>query len=403
MKSCTQISIVFEVFVAAIIAIPGFVFNNILINFCDILIPTLFAYVILRKRDCKVTKNLFFLSIYVLSAFASIILYNSVNSWDNFTPLIKWIRLAYLPMVGYIVEKYFADVDIELYSKLVVKYGTISAALAIYLFLTQNQYYTVNQTLSFNGEVFFRAGGIYREAMSLALMMLVVIINILFILRYERVFKLRFWLLVSLLLSVISIVFSDTRTVTGVLFLILIYYLVKFLSLKIICVVIVGALLVTCIYFNNLYLERFVDERIVGTIFSDIGIERKLSGRSLIWSYYINDWINTDLVVEYIFGTGYKCVDEDFYLGHVTMMDNNYLSSLVNCGLLGFLGFLGYWYCVFRNIVNAKFNRHYTFLITATFVASIVVMVFCDAMTMYRVMSVIIILFSMMSQSYKKI
>jgi hypothetical protein len=300
--------------------------------------------------------------------------------------MFKALRTVFLLFVFPIVTKYASKKKFgkEKFFFSVMLCGIISGVLGIVLFLTQTELYSAGQTMEFMGRVMYRAGGIFAEAGTFALMMAITLLFAIECLKAKMHVKLS---LLTIVVSAVAIVVSDTRIALLSVAAVTVYAFLaeKRLTAKQLGLMAVAVLVCVLVYGSSSFVQRFINERVLATLsglFSKSSTVNEISsGRIEIWTDRLKNYASGN-ALQIIFGNGYKVND-----GEAALSDNNYISALYYTGILGFVSFAGYWISNLRMLKRSKRKQDLIDKIYRnTTLLLLLYMVTCDAMTMFRPM-----------------
>ena len=368
--------------IISIIFLPGFYVNGILINFIDFAIPISCFYVGIVKM--KIIKEQKYLFIYILAMYMSLIVAELLGIRVDVSIILKSTRVLFSIFIYNIIRRYIENdkYDINKVIKLILYSGCASAILGILFFASQINVYRAGQTMYFMGKVMYRAGGVFAEAGTFSLMM-----SLLTVFAIETFLKSKFRVLslTCLILCLIGIVISDTRIAFIAITCVLVISLCSIGKIKIKNIVLaVGIIAISLIvYNNNVFLQRYVNERVINTLtglFMDSSSKNEISsGRFMIWKERIGDYFSSDFI-QIVFGKGYK-VTED------SLADNNYISAFYNTGIIGGIAFISFWLInVIKLFVRLRGVRDKLIykIYRNCLIVYLIYMFTCDAMTMVR-------------------
>ena len=368
--------------IISIIFLPGFYVNGILINFIDFAIPISCFYVGIVKM--KIIKEQKYLFIYILAMYMSLIVAELLGIRVDVSIILKSTRVLFSIFIYNIIRRYIENdkYDINKVIKLILYSGCASAILGILFFASQINVYRAGQTMYFMGKVMYRAGGVFAEAGTFSLMM-----SLLTVFAIETFLKSKFRVLslTCLILCLIGIVISDTRIAFIAITCVLVISLCSIGKIKIKNIVLaVGIIAISLIvYNNNVFLQRYVNERVINTLtglFMDSSSKNEISsGRFMIWKERIGDYFSSDFI-QIVFGKGYK-VTED------SLADNNYISAFYNTGIIGGIAFISFWLInvkkLFVRLRGVRDKLIYK-IYRNCLIVYLIYMFTCDAMTMVR-------------------
>lgn len=394
------------------ISIPGIQMklgsNIVLINLCDMLIPLTWIKLIVFSRN-KVRNNsiniielllIIYIVIIGISIFTSLIRLNNIY----FNSILKYIRIIYIAMSYYISKKLFNIKDIRYILKIIIISGIITSILAIILFFTQNEYFKAEQTVAIGSDVLYRAGGIYKEATTFANMMSInIIISLIIILKKE--FYLTKYCYLNFFLSLVGLVISFTR-ISFISIFICIALIITMNNKKINIRKIIIVMLIFIVIFgflkDNIYINTYLYQRIytIFTINSE-NINGVSSGRIDIWFNTVNSFFRDPSLL--IFGSGYKI--ENFQSGFLGLADNNFISSLTQTGILGFISFISLNLIIIFKCLKDKIpsnNKYETIrsIVLFLWINNIIYMFTSDVFTFYRNIIINFIIIGIMNSFY---
>lgn len=387
------------ILIGLIIAFPGYYLGDNYISITDILIPIIWAFIVvksggIRKSRLNYTNKAFYGYVFIcfISVCFACIFYGSFL----ISAFLKVLRLAECLMLAKIIKYIYSkwrcmpgEISISLY-EYIIFWGSLAAATGIILFLTQSMIFHPTQLMEFNGIVMRRAEGVYGDAQSFSFAMSIVFVLsiVLFANKHNRVLC-----LISAILSFFAIVFSDTRVAffAIVLSLIVLGFRKNFFRPKTIATVIICLVALIVLYNANGYFNRFINERIVKVIqaifsFDFSAVSAISSHRIETWGIAFAKW-NSNNFIQKLIGTGYKVSAED-------MADNQFIYSLVTTGVIGCIFVLMYWIRLFIFTLRKRAKGYLFDSQLALVILSIIFCCLCDAMTLYRAMYVLTIMFT---------
>lgn len=387
-----------------LIACPGFYLGSTLINICDIIIPIMFIQTLFRQkvRKIRVDYLMFFLSIYVILAFLSILFASIRYETIYFNALAKWLRLMYLPMVYYIMCHNFEN-DINYYLKYILYSGCFSSLLGILLYFGNSKLYQPPQEIVLlNGDAAYRAGGVFADPACFSLVLLLVLIVAFF---YSREQKKNILVLLTAVFSIGGIFISTNRTAIVCLLLLVVILLIKASfpkKIKYLFLILFIMIIILSLYILNKDFQFVVNTRFVPLISlsSYSNLEIISAGRTLIWSNKINTFFSNFDFVNTIWGMGYK-VDFNVNAPNIFLADNNFLSTLLGMGILGFTVLILWWIQIFH-ICKYECKPQYgiiSSIIRGSFLVFFIYSLLGDALTMYRASGMLIGLYALFSKN----
>lgn len=373
-------------------AIPGVFIGGIYISPTDIAIPLLYVITVI---DCPHNGRVYIkneyipLYLYCLLCACSVLLASVYNNVIYLEAFFKVFRLVECLMVIRIIAKarrrYPNECATYTFFDFVIIMGMIAGCVGIYLFLTQSLLFNPTQLMSFNGHVMRRAEGYFGDAQTFSLMMAIV-----FIIALSNVFYKRELLLscISLIISFIAIVFSDTRAAFfAVVFAIFAFVIFKCKekthSVRIVVSILLGLVLLSIVYNMSAYVNRFINERVLKTIIALFSgsaneIAAVSSHRLELWTEAINRFYGRSIFVN-VFGSGYKVKASD-------VADNQFIYSLITTGVLGFVVLVYQWIVILSKTRRIKSGEYIHSIRMLVIAIVFVFMLFADSLTLYRPM-----------------
>lgn len=385
----------------SIIILPGFYLGDNYISFTDFVIPLVFIKCLIEnKKLFKLKGENKILGIYILicgiSIFFAMIRLSDLclNGW------IKFLRLFYLLLVIYItnvMNRKSKDKEKNVYELLnvIMKCGIVSGIITIYLYVTQSMLFKPTQQMVFAGRVIYRASGVYGDCQTAGLMMALVFMISFVTLFLPKRRKDRVVPLISMIISFVAIMLSDTRAALFGVFIGVITYFVKtgLLKARNLLLALLGIVLLCVVYINNPYANRVVNERILPLIIAVFSgnkssIALLSANRFDIWNINLKEFWEFD-IISMLFGTGYKVE------ATTTTTDNNFVFALINTGIVGLIIFITYWISVFKN--HAIKKTAFSIYKIPVLAMLLLFLLTCDMITLYRPMYLLIIMFSVFS------
>ncbi len=337
------------ILIIAIITLPGVYVQGELINFIDVIIPTVFLYYALKKKNIKVNKYIIPLALYIIICFISIIFVSLKSNVLYIEAFMKWLRLLnmlLLSIVAAIVSENLVN-NIDSFLVNIINFGTISGIIGIILFFLQSPLYRPPQTFIFNNKVIYRAGGIFAEPLTFALMMAIVFSTSLrCVMNRRHIIKAS----IAIVVSCLSIVFSDSRTgiIAIIIIIIRLFLPQKMMSKQYMFILSILTSLIIIVLVNNDYM-RNVFSRVISSLSkiatgNFIIVDSALSGRLSVWLARLKDFSNSSFI-QLLFGRGYKV--------NSAISDNSFVSALYYTGFAGLIAFIAY----VITLVKTAFSR----------------------------------------------
>lgn len=373
----------YKILLVLIICIPGFYINGELINFIDIFLPIIMLSEVRRLR-LNIKKNVINLSLicYIALCLLSIYIACIMSGTIYISALLKWFRLFLTLIVIRIVrteERKNACND-EKFFHLLLSAGIFSALLGVVLFLTQSSIYQTSQTMLFEGKKLYRAGGIFLDAGTFSLMMVMI-----FAVAFEMILKRKLLKTAycALIISSIAIIVSDNRTAILtilVLGVVRLFDVSKINYRKMVLILLLVSVIVIA-YMGNAYVRRLVDERLLPVIIAIISgnsdiINTVSSQRTILWKNRLSSIVHNGIET-ILFGTGYK-------IGMEAISDNSFISCLATTGVFSFLALMVLWMSIGFKIKKIEKNNMFRIIAFDYSIIYFIYMFTSDAMTMIR-------------------
>lgn len=380
---------------------PGVYLGDTLLNICDLYIPALFLYLTMNARTiCRMNKTILFLCLYVGVALLSLFIASIDLDGIQWLAFLKWLRLLYLPMI-YIIAIHMLNGEEQLnYLNTIILLGGCTALLGIVLYMQQSEWYRAPQVMvSLTGELVYRAGGVFAEPGQFSFVSVIsfIVANII----WNRGGKYRILPVVVMFLSIWAIMLTYSRAAIISLFAFFLYRLCTswMASWQDRVKALVGGLVLVA-FFSSLYylnedVEYLVDTRVLPLI--EISSKTEAStlsaGRADTWEDNLTHFLYKESE-HWLFGRGYKI--EEHNIG-IYSIDNNFLSALLNTGVVGTFAFLVFWVFLLYDCLCRCFDRANSLSLIMGG-CTIVLFLYCltsDAVTMYRGMGLFMFLYAM--------
>lgn len=392
------------------ICFPNFKLGSISLSMADIFIFILFIYLLskayIRRNTGKCEKFKLLLILYSLMIIISILVSFFLGNNEYITSLLKGIKFIECTMIYIITSKFYIIKEDEVQKTInyMLISSIISSVIAIILFIIQ---IPTPQQMWISGRVLYRAAGVYGEATSLGNMMLIsIIISTILLLKLNS--KHTWIILINILLNFIALLLSYSRgpiiALTVVFILITLNEFINYKDFKILkYFIIIVCLILGLACFNEsikFMIEMFVEQRIMPLLniskgnFNDIS-----SGRGNVWINNLEQFINLPIIYLLV-GTGYKVnINID---GIKFFSDNNYISSLTQMGIFGFIIFLLINIQILKIIrlkINSNIYKSIKLAIFFTWIGNMVQMLTVDSFTYNKQISVIFVLIAIVNLS----
>lgn len=374
--------VILYLLIFSFIAAPGIYIGGILVNLTDILVPAVGLYAIRHTLCANRTQK--WLLLYIVGIVMSIPVSVFEGISFDIAVIFKAIRMAYLlflfPTAVEAVRRTDADSDKVVLAVLVN--AIISAATGILLFVFQVELYRPAQMMLFLGQMLYRAGGVFADSASFALIMSQLLI---FAVECRNSGRHPMISRVAIILTLIGIVLSDSRIAFFAVLIVLGYIWIRdrrFTPKKLIAAFAICALAVL-IYSRSSLLQRYLSSRVM-SVFMEIfngseAANNVSSGRLAIWGEQLKQSFSGD-PLQLLFGNGYKS-------GSAFFSDNNTISALYGTGIFGLVCFSGYWLSHIWLVRYAHRKASlYAQIGADMLILFYVFMLTGDAMTMYRSM-----------------
>ena len=314
--------------------------------------------------------------------------------------LLKWLRLLYLPLI-YIIATQLLDRG-QLWGGLntIGLLGGSTALFGLVLYMQQSEWYRAPQTMiSLTGEIVYRAGGVFAEPgqFSFVLVISFIVSNMV----WSGSGKYRLLHLAVMFLSLWAIMLTYSRaSIIALLTFFLYRFCISFAAswltrVKAFMVGVVLVVLSFSLYQINEDVEYLIDARVLPLI--EISSQAEMSdlsaGRADTWENNLTHFSYQESE-HWLFGRGYKI--EDYNIG-VYSIDNNFLSALLNTGVIGGVIFLLFWIFLLYDALGRYFDKRAPLAIVMGG-CTVVLFLYCltsDAVTMYRGMGVFMVLYAM--------
>lgn len=275
-----------------------------------------------------------------------------------------------------------------------------TALLGIVLYMQQSEWYRAPQVMvSLTGELVYRAGGVFAEPGQFSFVSVIsfIVANII----WNRGGKYRILPVVVMFLSIWAIMLTYSRAAIISLFAFFLYRLCTswMASWQDRVKALVGGLVLVA-FFSSLYylnedVEYLVDTRVLPLI--EISSKTEAStlsaGRADTWEDNLTHFLYKESE-HWLFGRGYKI--EEHNIG-IYSIDNNFLSALLNTGVVGTFAFLVFWVFLLYDCLCRCFDRANSLSLIMGG-CTIVLFLYCltsDAVTMYRGMGLFMFLYAM--------
>ena len=304
---------------------------------------------------------------------------------------IKFFRLLNILLLSVVVailsDNLLDNVDALLAD--IIKFGTVSGIIGIALFFFQSPLYRPPQTFLLNNKLLYRAGGVFAEPLTFAFMMAIVfstalrcVVNRKYIVNAS----------IAVIVSCISIVFSDSRTgiIAIVIIVIRVFLPRKLVSKRYVLISSIVIFVITAAFIKNDHMRNSFS-RVVSSLdqiatANFFNADRALSGRLSVWLNRLQDYSKSSFI-QLFFGRGYKV--------NFAISDNNFISALYYTGLLGLIAFIAYIITLIKTAFGKYFGVESSVaseIYKDLVIISLICMFSSDAMTMSRPMYLISVL-----------
>ena len=348
MTSLSKVPLSIKFLLFFLIVCPGVYIGDVLLNVCDVYIPVLLLYFLIAHKLTYWHMNnpVRFLSFYAGVAILSICIASVGMGAIQWSALLKWLRLLYLPSI-YIVAVHLIDrKQIGACLNNIVILGGCTALLGIILYIQQSEWYRAPQTMiSLTGKIVYRAGGVFAEPGQFSLMLLIVFIiaNVM----WTSGGRYRFLYVAVMLLCLWGLMVTYSRIGIIALMLFFLYricisWLMSWRArVKMLVGIAVLVALACSFYQFNEEAAYIIDERVLPLmeISSQAELADLSAGRANTWSDNLTHFLYQEQ--EYwLFGRGYKI--EEYNIGSYSI-DNNFLYALLHTGFIGGGVFALFW------------------------------------------------------------
>lgn len=402
MTSLSKVPLSIKFLLFFLIVCPGVYIGDVLLNVCDVYIPVLLLYFLIAHKLTYWHMNnpVRFLSFYAGVAILSICIASVGMGAIQWSALLKWLRLLYLPSI-YIVAVHLIDrKQIGACLNNIVILGGCTALLGIILYIQQSEWYRAPQTMiSLTGKIVYRAGGVFAEPGQFSLMLLIVFIiaNVM----WTSGGRYRFLYVAVMLLCLWGLMVTYSRIGIIALMLFFLYricisWLMSWRArVKMLVGIAVLVALACSFYQFNEEAAYIIDERVLPLmeISSQAELADLSAGRADTWSDNLTHFLYQEQ--EYwLFGRGYKI--EEYNIGSYSI-DNNFLYALLHTGFIGGGVFALFWMCLLYDTLYKHFDKTDLFAIIMGG-CTLALFLYCltaDAVTMYRGMGVFMLLYAM--------
>ena len=402
MTSLSKVPLSIKFLLFFLIVCPGVYIGDVLLNVCDVYIPVLLLYFLIAHKLTYWHMNnpVRFLSFYAGVAILSICIASVGMGAIQWSALLKWLRLLYLPSI-YIVAVHLIDrKQIGACLNNIVILGGCTALLGIILYIQQSEWYRAPQTMiSLTGKIVYRAGGVFAEPGQFSLMLLIVFIiaNVM----WTSGGRYRFLYVAVMLLCLWGLMVTYSRIGIIALMLFFLYricisWLMSWRArVKMLVGIAVLVALACSFYQFNEEAAYIIDERVLPLmeISSQAELADLSAGRADTWSDNLTHFLYQEQ--EYwLFGRGYKI--EEYNIGSYSI-DNNFLYALLHTGFIGGGVFALFWMCLLYDTLYKRFDKTDLFAIIMGG-CTLALFLYCltaDAVTMYRSMGVFMLLYAM--------
>ena len=402
MTSLSKVPLSIKFLLFFLIVCPGVYIGDVLLNVCDVYIPVLLLYFLIAHKLTYWHMNnpVRFLSFYAGVAILSICIASVGMGAIQWSALLKWLRLLYLPSI-YIVAVHLIDrKQIGACLNNIVILGGCTALLGIILYIQQSEWYRAPQTMiSLTGKIVYRAGGVFAEPGQFSLMLLIVFIiaNVM----WTSGGRYRFLYVAVMLLCLWGLMVTYSRIGIIALMLFFLYricisWLMSWRArVKMLVGIAVLVALACSFYQFNEEAAYIIDERVLPLmeISSQAELADLSAGRANTWSDNLTHFLYQEQ--EYwLFGRGYKI--EEYNIGSYSI-DNNFLYALLHTGFIGGGVFALFWMCLLYDTLYKRFDKTDLFAIIMGG-CTLALFLYCltaDAVTMYRGMGVFMLLYAM--------
>lgn len=398
-----------NILILSFICIPGIKINGVLINFIDILMPIVFIYNMLLKKISRDKLTDIFI-LYLFIVFTSMILLFVETKYIDISVILKFIRIVYI-ILSYVLIKNVNiknQINIQKILKCILIGGIISSVLGIIFFINQNTIYNPSQTMYFYGKVYFRAGGVFKEASTFGCFMSFNIILSLIFIYNDKIYVNKYLCYINIVLSLIGLLISYTRiSMISLIIVVFIFCIKKWkIIMRNIAGIIIGLIIITSMLNNNSYYKYFYESRIqpLFTI-NKTNVNKISTGRLDIWSENINEFLKSDYKI--VFGSGYKSSVDNQNKINSDIVDNNFISALTQTGIIGLVLFLALNITIFYSLFKkSPYKKNYMsiFLDASKYLWLVIFihMFTCDAFTYYRNVSFLFIMIGLDKVMYKQ-
>ena len=375
-----------ELLLFSVIAAPGISIGGTLINFIDLVVPFLFLwYFLFRRNKIRFSSVEICFAIFAYLCFLSIV-FNLYNMVSLSRSLLQAFRIVIVVML-FLLSKPICTQSPERLNHTINIYGLVSCFFAFVIFIEQGTIYDSPELLWIGDITLHRMGGVFGEAATMGFMSIIFTVSALGNL-HSREKSYRYTAIALVIMSIFCNIFSYTRISNVALLLVLIIVFLRRVTLqKVIILVSVGIIGLFCIatipILQNFFFDRMMSLLQIGggRTFNDVS-----SGRADVWGNAWNIYVNSN---HWLFGVGYKN-------GLIT--DNAFLMCLTQLGIFGFIVGCGFFFSLF---VNWRRVRDYRLILLA--LALVVVSLSSDVLTYYRPLSLMFILLQMIErQSLKR-
>ncbi len=362
MKTKYNVGFQFSLLLFVVFCVPNFKFNGLVFNLYDLLIPICFIlkYMFNGIKINSCNKKIL---IFTIFAFFSLIVNQKITGDYQVSPFLKLYRITYLALVPLSFDYSYEFVFDKKMMAYVCKLLFINCIFGLLIFHFQVEWFGITEKFMFNGRYLFRNGGIFGEANSYSVFLVLTCIYLVpLLINFDKQNAIsKIFQIVTFGLALLNILYTDSRT-GMVCFLIgmavIILFSKKSIYEKLIFLISSVAVLLT-LYLLIPSFNNFIDNRILKYVGN---VKELSSGRIDLWKNEWNNWNKNikNVLIGYGFRMNYIMDGQNMPNG---ITDNIYLNILFSTGIIGFF-LITLWYLdLFKRVLKSKDNYKMAFLI----------------------------------------
>ena len=401
MVNVSSVALPIKLLLFFLILCPGVYLGDTLLNFCDIYIPALFLYLVINKKiTYRMNRTIQCLCLYTGVALLSLVIASIDLGGIQWAALLKWLRLLYLPLVYIIAVRELDRGQLWNCMSTIVLLGGCTALFGTVLYMQQSEWYRPPQTMiSLAGEIVYRAGGVFAEPghFSFVLLISFIIANVMWSVNVRH--RLLYAVVMIFCIWAIMTTYNRTAIIALGFFFLYRFCVLWTISARARVKALMGGTILIAILFSfyqiNEDVEYLVDARVLPLIevSSQAEMAALSAGRADTWENNLTHFSYQE-PEHWLFGRGYKI--EEYNIGEYSI-DNNFVSALLNTGVIGGISFLIFWIFLLYDSFGRWFDKSNS---VAVIMGGeiIVLFLYCltsDAVTMYRGMGLFIFLYAM--------